>query len=130
MSVGRQVALYAVESPENWFEDAGSGQLAKGSAVINLEPIFAQTVNAGIDYHVFLTPRGECEGLYITNATAAGFEVRELRHGTSDVAFDYRIMAHRKGYENIRLADMTERFKKYPLPNRLKPGLEARPPAK
>jgi hypothetical protein len=106
----RKVALYAVEAPENWFEDAGSGQLSNGSAVISLESIFAQTVNTEMEYHVFLTPKGDCEGLYVSNETAAGFEVHELRHGHSSISFDYRIMAKRTGYENIRLADKTKQF--------------------
>ena len=33
----RKVALYAVESPENWFEDFGSGQLSNGAATISLK---------------------------------------------------------------------------------------------
>jgi hypothetical protein len=107
----RKVALYAVEAPENWFEDVGSGQLSNGTAVVNLESIFAQTVNAGMEYHVFLTPKGDCEGLYVSNETETGFEVHELRGGHSSIAFDYRIMARRKGYESIRLADMTNIFK-------------------
>jgi hypothetical protein len=107
----RKVALYAVEAPENWFEDAGSGQLSNGAVVINLESIFAQTVNADVEYHVFLTPKNDCEGLYVSNETSAGFEVHELRGGHSNVPFDYRIMARRKGYESIRLADMTDSFK-------------------
>jgi hypothetical protein len=106
----RKVALYAVEAPENWFEDFGWGKLSGGVASITLEPTFAQTVNTGVEYHVFLTPRGECEGLYVANATATGFEVRELHRGSSNVAFDYRIVARRKGYENIRLADKTKLF--------------------
>jgi hypothetical protein len=104
----RQVALYAVEAPENWFEDAGAGQLSNGSAVVALEPTFAQTVNSGVEYHVFLTPKGDCEGLYVTHETATGFEVRELRGGHSNIAFDYRVMARRKGYESVRLADRTK----------------------
>jgi hypothetical protein len=108
----RKVALYAVEAPENWFEDYGSGQLSGGSSRIDLEPTFAQTVNTDLDYHVFLTPRGECEGLYVTNLTPSGFEVRELHHGSSSIAFDYRIIAKRKNYETVRLADRTERRKK------------------
>jgi hypothetical protein len=28
----------------------------------------------------------------------------------TSVAFDYHIVAHRKGYENIRLADLTDQF--------------------
>jgi hypothetical protein len=106
----RKVALNAISAPENWFEDAGSGQLSNGEAVINLEPIFGQTVNTGVDYHVFLTPNGDCKGLYVAQKAAASFVVRELGGGTSSIAFDYRIMAKRKGYEQIRLADRTKEF--------------------
>ena len=108
----RKVALYAVESPENWFEDYGSGQLSKGSARIDLEPTFAQTVNTEMDYKVFPVPNGDCNGLYVTHKTATSFEVRELHGGASNVTFDYRIIAKRKKYETVRLADLTERYKK------------------
>jgi len=106
----RQVSLYAMQSAENWFEDFGSGVLTNGAMTVPLDPIFASTVNTAIDYHVFLTPRGECEGLYVTNLTPSGFEVRELHHGSSNIAFDYRIVAKRAGYENQRLEDVTERY--------------------
>lgn len=106
----RKVALYAVEAPENWFEDFGSGALSGGVAAIVLEPTFVQTVNTGLEYHVFLTPKGDCKGLYVANETAAGFDVREIGGGQSNVRFDYRIVARRKGYESIRLADKTQQF--------------------
>ena len=106
----RQVALYAIEAPENWFEDFGSGRLSNGEAVIHLEPTFAQTINTGVDYHVFPVPNGDCQGLYVAEKTANGFVVRELGGGKANIAFDYRIVARRKGYENIRLADKTKEF--------------------
>ncbi|MGA3106376.1 MAG: hypothetical protein ABSD53_17995 [Terriglobales bacterium] len=108
----RKVALYAVESPENWFEDYGSGQLSNGSARIDLEPTFAQTVNTDLEYHVFLTPNGDCKGLYVSQKSPTSFEVHELGSGNSNIAFDYRIIAKRKNYETVRLADYTERFSK------------------
>jgi hypothetical protein len=108
----RKVALYSMQSAENWFEDAGSGQLANGFIRVELDPTFAQTVNTAAGYHVFLTPKGDSEGLYVTNETPQGFEVHEQRGGHSNIAFDYRIMAKRSGYENLRLADVTEQFKK------------------
>jgi hypothetical protein len=108
---GRKVALYAVEAPENWFEDVGSGKLINGTAVVRLDPTFTQTVNAALDYHVFLTPKGECDGLYVANETAEGFEVHEFHQGRSNVSFDYRIMARRKGYEKVRLADVTKQMR-------------------
>ena len=104
----RAVQLYAVQSPENWFEDFGSGQLSGGSAVITLEPTFAQTVNTGAEYHVFLTPNGDSRGLFVTAKSATSFEVREQGGGASSVTFDYRIVAKRKGYEGVRMADVTE----------------------
>ena len=29
--------------------------------------LHSETVSTEIDYHVFLTPRGECKGLYVIN---------------------------------------------------------------
>jgi hypothetical protein len=59
--------LYAVESPENWFEDFGRATLVNGHAVVKIEPVFAETVNTEGDYHVFVTPKGNCKGLHVAN---------------------------------------------------------------
>ena len=103
---GWEVALYAVESPENWFEDFGTAQLRGGAAEVSLEPGFLQTVDTAADYHVFLNPKGDCRGLYVASTTPAGFEVREMGGGSASIAFDYRIVAHRRGFENVRLQDV------------------------
>ncbi len=115
---GKQVALYAVESPENWFEDFGSAKLSSGVASVKLDPVFAQTVNSAMDYHIFLTPNGDCNGLYVSLKTATSFEVHELGGGVSNVSFDYRIVARRKGYESVRMADVTEKMKIRTLPGK------------
>lgn len=109
----RKVSLYGVQSAENWFEDAGSGQLHEGSAHIALDPTFAQTVNTAVGYHVFLTPNGDCKGLYVDQKTATSFEVHETGGGSSSIAFDYRIMAKRSGFEEVRLADDTEKYRQF-----------------
>lgn len=106
----RMVRMYAVEAADNWFEDAGAGQLSNGSVFVNLDRVFAQTVGGDLDYHVFLTPNGECESLYVASKTSRGFEVREMHGGRSNVAFDYRIMAKRKGFEQVRMQDVTADF--------------------
>ncbi|HXJ96528.1 MAG TPA: hypothetical protein VMT20_27125 [Terriglobia bacterium] len=103
---GREVALYAVESPENWFEDFGIGQLRGGAAEVALDPEFLQTVDTASDYHVFLTPRGDCHGLYVASTTPGGFQVRELGGGSASIAFDYRIVAKRRGFETVRLEEV------------------------
>jgi hypothetical protein len=106
----RKVALNAIHTPESWFEDAGSGQLSGGEAVVNIESVFGETINTGVEYHVFLTPNGDCKGLYVAQKSAGSFVVKELGGGTSNIAFDYRIMAKRKGFEQVRLADRTKAF--------------------
>jgi hypothetical protein len=111
-SGSRRVALNTISSPEHWFEDAGSGQLSNGEAVVNIETVFGETVNTGVEYHVFLTPNGDCKGLYVSQKSPTSFVVRELGGGHSSIAFDYRIMAKRAGYEKVRLADLTEQFNK------------------
>jgi hypothetical protein len=108
----RSVKTYSVQSTENWYEDAGSAQLVNGVVHVQLEATFGQTVNTGVEYHVFLTPGGDSEGLYVTNKTAQGFDVHEQHGGHSNIAFDYRIMAKRAGHENERLEDVTVHEKK------------------
>jgi hypothetical protein len=46
----------------------------------------------------------------VAQKSATSFVVRELGGGSSSIAFDYRIMAKRKGYEQIRLVDKTKEF--------------------
>jgi hypothetical protein len=100
---GEYRSLYCLESPENWFEDFGKGQLENGVAKINIDPLYAQTVNTSTEYYVFPIPEGDCNGLFVTNKTPISFEIKELQGGTSNIPVSYRIVAKRKGYENLRL---------------------------
>lgn len=108
-----QRMVYTMESPEVWFEDVGSGQLSGGSVRIDLDPVFLQTVT--IDERnpmkVFITPTGDCLGVYVEKHTDY-FIVHELAGGTSSATFDYRVMAKRVGFESTRL----ERFVEEPDP--------------
>jgi len=108
----RKVEMYAMHAAENWFEDFGTGKLVGGAALVRIDADFAETINGKMDYQVFLTPRGDCEGLYVANQTATSFEVRELRKGTSSIGFNYRITARRAGRETERMADVTAQMKR------------------
>jgi hypothetical protein len=66
-----------MESPEHWFEDFGSARLQSGRAIVNLDADFAKVIKRG-DYRVFVTPEGDCGGLYLRRKSATSFEVREL----------------------------------------------------
>jgi hypothetical protein len=106
----RTVETYAMQSPENWMEDFGTGAMQGGVGVVQIDRAFADTVTGDASYHVFLTPRGDSKGLYVTNVTASSFEVREAGGGTSSLSFDYRIVAKRAGYEAQRMVDVTDTF--------------------
>jgi hypothetical protein len=95
-------SLYAVESPQNWFEDFGRATLSGGEAVVPIEQIFAQTVNLDKDYHVFLTPIGNCS-LYVADMSSHSFTVRAQEGAACEITFDYRIIAARLDYEDLRL---------------------------
>jgi hypothetical protein len=90
-----QRVLHCMESPEHWFEDFGTTKLKGGRATVKLDGDFAKVIKPA-GYHVFVTPEGDCRGLYVRGKTAASFEVRELAGGKSSVAFTYRIVGRRR----------------------------------
>jgi hypothetical protein len=92
---GTQRVLHCMESPEHWFEDFGAAKLKRGRAVVKLDADFGKVFKRG-DYRVFVTPEGDCRGLYVRRKRAASFEVRELAGGKSSIAFFYRIVGRRK----------------------------------
>jgi hypothetical protein len=54
---------------------------------------------------VFIQLRDDCKGTYVKTSDS-GFDAFELQGGTSNASFSYRIVAKRKGYEDLRLAKM------------------------
>jgi len=105
-----QRLLYAIESPNVWFEDFGKASLVNGAANIHFDAIFAETVNLQEDYHVFLTPVSEEPLLlFVTAKKPNGFTVRGVTLDSKPAHgwFDYRIVAKRLGYENVRLEQAT-----------------------
>jgi hypothetical protein len=87
--------LFCMEGPQPRFEDVGRAQLVEGRAAVALDPDFAPLVQL-IDYHVFLTPEGDCNGLFVSDRGPHGFEVRELAGGTGTLPFNYRLIASRR----------------------------------
>jgi hypothetical protein len=110
---GSHRLLHCVESPEHWFEDFGSARLMRGRATVKLDAEFAKVVKLS-DYRVFLTPEGDCQGLYVKSKRGKSFEVRELQGGANSITFSYRIVAKRKDIKaHTRFAKMDTRV---PMP--------------
>lgn len=134
---GTQVRMYAEESTEVMFNDHGGGQLVNGAAHVDLDPAFLQTVTID-DAHpmrVFVQLEGDCNGVFVTNKTATGFDVRELQNGRSNAAFSYRIVAHRKLFEGLRMATEEQdkaanrRMREIMWPEEITPGMYDSKPA-
>jgi hypothetical protein len=100
---GDSVTTYTPHQSLPTMEDFGEAQLVGGRADIPLEHTFASTMDPNRSYLVFVTPEGDCNGLYVTGKSAAGFVVRELKGGHSTLAFQYRIVAHPYGDTSARL---------------------------
>ncbi len=99
--------LYSMASPDVLFEDVGTARLVDGQAVVAIDPVFAQTVNLEQPYQVFLTAQGEAPVvLWVKEKTAASFTVGgvSLDGAAAACSFDYRLVAKRLGYEDVRLA--------------------------
>lgn len=96
------------ESPQDWVKVFGSATLVNGVATIHLEPVFGPLASAGLEYQVYFSPKGDCNGLYLAHKTVAAFEVHELGQGTSNISFEYRIVARRTAIQNARLAHKTD----------------------
>ena len=96
--------MYAVEATENVFEDFGTASLKGGKARVELDEIFAETVNTGQKYQVYLTPKSlDSKGLAVVSQDAKGFSVGKLHGGTGGYEFDYRVVAKVRGQEAKRM---------------------------
>ncbi|HPC10772.1 MAG TPA: hypothetical protein PK112_01590, partial [candidate division Zixibacteria bacterium] len=100
--------VYSQESPECWFEDFGEGQLVNGRTHVELDPVFLRTVTVSAQHpmKVFIQLNDpDCNGTAVVRGMT-GFDVIELQNGQGSASFTYRVVAKRKGYEDVRLAQM------------------------
>jgi hypothetical protein len=124
---GTRRLLHCMESPEHWFEDFGRAKLRRGRAIVGLDANFSKVIKTS-DYHIFVTPEGDCRGLYVRRRGARSFEVRELAAGKSSVAFSYRIVGRRKDIkQHRRFARIDMRL---PSPPAAAPTQQRKPPSR
>jgi hypothetical protein len=97
-----QVIVYtAPEGDETGTYTRGSSRLTGGEARVPLGDTFKWVTNPDIGLTAHLTPRGDCEGLFVESLTTREIVVRELRGGRSNVAFDYIVHGLRIGFEEV-----------------------------
>lgn len=96
-ALGQNRIMFCTEAPEVLFQDFGTGQLVGGTAHITLDPVLVQNIQVDATHplKVFIQLEGNCNGVYVANKTASGFDVIELAGGTSNTTFTWQIVANR-----------------------------------
>jgi hypothetical protein len=88
----------------------GTAQLEGGTARVELSEHFSLvTEEEGLTVQV--TPREDCNGLYVAEVTTTYVVVRELQGGTGHARFDFFINGVRSGYEDFQVEVDTEEFR-------------------
>jgi hypothetical protein len=95
----RYIVFKCVESPKVTVEDWGIAKLKDGKAFVGFSEEFVALMSDKTEYAVFLTPEGECNGLYVSKKEFYGFEVKELKGGKSNIQFSWHVKAIRIGDE-------------------------------
>jgi hypothetical protein len=101
---GTRRIAFGTRSTAPEIEDVGEGSLVNGRGIVTIDPALADTIDMRRAYHVFITPEGESNQLYVTQKTPGSFVVREAHGGRSTIAFDYRIVAKPHEENGDRLA--------------------------
>ena len=91
--------VYAVESLGECFEDFGSARLVGGQAIVRIDPGLARPSARTENITCLSRPTWRTKPTF--------FKVKRLT-GWCGCALDYRIVAKRRGYENIRLSEIPE----------------------
>ena len=90
---------YCYETATPYFGDIGSGCTDNtGKCYIDINDIFSETVNTGVEYQVFLQKEGQGD-IWVEEKTDSYFVVK----GTENIKFSWEIKAIQKDYEFERL---------------------------
>lgn len=90
---------YCYETATPYFGDIGTAQTDEtGKCYIDIDDIFAETVNTGVEYQVFLQKEGQGD-IWVEEKTDSYFIVK----GTENLKFSWEIKAIQRDYEFERL---------------------------
>jgi hypothetical protein len=103
---GKKRVAYGARTAAPEIEDVGEASMTNGRALVRIDAAFGDSIDMRRTYHVFLTPEGDCKGLYVSQKSPGAFVVRELQGGHSTLTFDYRIVAKPVDENGQRLADL------------------------
>jgi hypothetical protein len=96
-SRGRE-AVYGVTSNDVEVISSGEGRLTSGSARVDFDRLFAESIAGASGLRITATPIGSWSALYVEGVDASGFNLRS-GDGDMDVAFNWVAVGRAKGAE-------------------------------
>ena len=97
-------AFYCYEMASPIFGDIGEASISEdGTCLIDIDDIFQESTNVGIEYYVFLQKEGDGD-CWVDKKEQTYFIVK----GTPGLKFAFEIKARQADYEHMRFADASE----------------------
>lgn len=97
-------AFYCYEMASPMFGDIGEASVSEdGTCLIDIDDIFQESTNVGIEYYVFLQKEGDGD-CWVDQKEQTYFTVK----GTPGLKFAFEIKARQADYEHMRFADASE----------------------
>lgn len=97
-------AFYCYEMASPMFGDIGEASIPEdGTCLIDIDDIFQESTNVGIEYYVFLQKEGDGD-CWVDKKEQTHFTVK----GTPGLKFAFEIKARQVDYEHMRFADVSE----------------------
>lgn len=97
-------AFYCYEMASPMFGDIGEASISEdGTCLIDIDDIFQESTNVGIEYYVFLQKEGNGD-CWVDKKEQTYFTVK----GTPGLKFVFEIKARQADYEHMRFADASE----------------------
>ena len=97
-------AFYCYEMASPMFGDIGEASIPEdGTCLIDIDDIFQESTNVGIEYYVFLQKEGNGD-CWVDKKEQTYFTVK----GTPGLKFAFEIKARQADYEHMRFADASE----------------------
>ena len=113
-------AINAYETAEYYFGDIGKAKTDdNGQVLIQLDPLFLETVNTSIQYHVFVSPYDNAT-VWVEQMDRGSFIVKSSK---PNVEFSWEIKAKRLGYEDTRLEITQKEIPKELIPEYKEKGI-------
>lgn len=90
-------------SSKNQIYEAGVAQLMNGSVFVKYPEQLVALMSRSVQPIINITPMGESKGIFIKDTNNEGFFVSEYNNGSSNIKFNWIIIAERVDSEKIKL---------------------------